>query len=204
MTPEELWQEAVRGDQPSWDSLFKMFGPRIFQFFLKNTGDYELAGDSTQEVFIKLFQHREKFTHGSLTTWIFRVARNLLIDLWRRKGKREIPTDQLPEPIDQEQGVEEQVLAGLERMRLVSLLDEGLDALSDQDRILLCLVYLGGLSFSELASVMEIPLGTAKTQVRQARLRLARILVETLEFSKNTGGTRHELQGSSGAPADNT
>lgn len=181
MTPEELWQEAIRGHQPSWNRLFELFGSRIYQFFLKNTGDAEMSSDSTQEVFIKLYKHREKFAYGQLKTWIFRIARNLLVDLWRRKGRQEIPTDQLPEPVNTEPGLEERVLANIDRLRMLSLLDETLAMVPEQDRILLCLVYLGGLSFSELAAVMEIPLGTAKTQVRQARIRLGRLLVEHLD-----------------------
>lgn len=186
MTPEELWKEAVRGYAPAWESLYRMFGPRLYHFFLKNMGDIELAGDKTQEVFERLFAHKGDFVGGNLKTWIFRIARNLLIDWYRRRGRREVLSEDPPEVPDPGQPLEDSVLNRLEREDLMRLVDQALDELSEDDRLVLGLVYLGGLSLPELAEVMEIPLGTAKTRTRQARLRLDRWLGQHLPASKET------------------
>ncbi|MFZ2960209.1 MAG: RNA polymerase sigma factor [Candidatus Ozemobacteraceae bacterium] len=176
MTPEELWKEAVRGNAPAWESLYRLFGSKLYHFFLKNTGDIEISMDKTQEVFERLFRHREAFSTGSLKTWIYRIAKNLLIDWWRRKGHREVLSEDPPEVVDPGVRVEDSVVDRLDKEELLRLVDAALDEMKEDDRLLLGLVYLGGLSFPELAEVMEIPIGTAKTRTRQARLRLDQLL----------------------------
>ena len=172
MTPEELWKNAVGGHQRSWNELFGIFGSRLYQFFYKNTLNSELSMDKVQEVFIRLFRHRDAFHTGQLKTWIYRIARNLLIDEWRKKPRSEYPTDSVPDVPDASVSVEETAVKNLEHQQIVELIDEALPQMNENDRVLIGLVYLGGLSMSELASIMEIPLGTAKTRIRQARLRL--------------------------------
>jgi RNA polymerase sigma-70 factor, ECF subfamily len=184
MTPEELWLEAVRGHQPSWNRLFELFGGRLHQFFLKNCGRPETAADLTQETFVRLYRHREKFQTGQLKTWIFRIARNLLIDEWRRHARSEVPTDTIPDRVDPATPIEEGLIESLEHSRVLEVLDLVLTELPEYERIIIGLIYLGGLSIPDLSSIMEIPLGTAKTQVRQARMRLERKLVERLQLNR--------------------
>ena len=90
MKPEELWQKALTGDQQACQQLYELFAGRVYQFFLRNTRNADLAADKTQEVFLRIFRNRENFRYGSLKTWIFRIARNLLIDEWRRAGQRDL------------------------------------------------------------------------------------------------------------------
>lgn len=184
MTPEELWQKALTGDQLSWQKLYELFGGRVYQFFLRNTRNPELASDKLQEVFLRIFKSREAFKYGSLKTWIFRIAKNLLIDEWRKSSKREILCDTIPEIIDAGVQVEEEVIKAIEHSQMVVWIDESLDYLHEEDRMAICLVYLGGMSIPELAEVMEIPLGTAKTRVRHARLKLDAMLSEKLQIKR--------------------
>lgn len=184
MTPEELWQQALTGDQLSWQRLYEMFGGRVYQFFLRNTRNAELAADKVQEVFLRIFKSREAFKYGSLKTWIFRIARNLLIDEWRRAGQREIPSEILPDVVDAGVQVEETVIDAIEHQQMVGYIDECLDGLIEADRMAVCLVYIAGLSIPEFAEVMEVPLGTAKTRVRHARLKLDSLLSDKLQMKK--------------------
>lgn len=184
MTPEELWKDAIHGSQKAWNELYSLLGTKLYQFFLKNLGNPDLAMDMAQEVFEKLFRHRESFIDGSLKTWMFRIARNLLIDHWRKKGKKmELFGEEAPEIHDQSVNVEEGVISKLHREAMVKLIDETLPHMREEERLIIGLVYLGGLSIPELGQVMEIPLGTAKTRVRQARLKLDRMLMEKLPKS---------------------
>ncbi|HAE37407.1 MAG TPA: hypothetical protein DCG57_02075 [Candidatus Riflebacteria bacterium] len=184
MTPEELWKLAIRGDQPSWQKLYELFGGPVYQFFLRNTRNVEMAADKTQEVFLRIFRSREAFGGGSLKSWIFRIARNLLIDEWRRAGHREVLSDNLPEIADTATGVEEEVINAIEHAQMKEMIDECLELLDEDSRMTVCLVYLAGLSIPELASVMEMPLGTAKTRVRQARLKLDAMLCEKMQIKR--------------------
>jgi RNA polymerase sigma-70 factor (ECF subfamily) len=182
--PEKIWQMAVAGDQSAWQELYQIFGGKVYQFFLRNTRNPELSMDKVQEVFLKIFRNKEAFKYGSLQTWIFRIARNALIDEWRRAGNREVLSETMPELIEAETRVEEEAIANLEHERMTIMIDACLDQLNEQDRMVICLVYLGGLSIPELAEVMELPLGTAKTRIRQARLRLDAMLTEKLQVKK--------------------
>ncbi len=182
--PEKIWQLAKAGNQSAWQQLYQIFGGKVFQFFLRNTRNHELAMDKVQEVFLKIYRNRESFSYGSLKTWIFRIAKNTLIDEWRRSGNREILTDVIPDVVEADTRVEEEVIAGIEQRQMAVLIDQCLDQLEEQDRMIVCLVYLSGLSIPELAKVMETPLGTAKTRVRSARLKLDSMLNEKLELKK--------------------
>lgn len=184
MTPEELWQRALTGDQVSWQRLYELFGSRVYQFFLRNTRNPELANDKLQEVFLRIFKSREAFKYGSLKTWIFRIARNLLIDEWRKAGQKEVLCDILPDVIDAGVQVEDEVINSIEHGQMTRLIDECLDCLAPEDRMAVCLIYLGGMSIPELAEVMEIPLGTAKTRVRHARLKLDSLLSEKMQIKR--------------------
>lgn len=179
---EIIWKKAVGGDQKAWQQLYQIFSAAVYQFFLKNTQNPELSMDKVQEVFIKVYRNRESFTYGSLKTWIFRIAKNLLIDEWRKKGKAELASEHVADVVVADDNVEEQVLKVLEHQNMKELIDRGLEKLKDSERMVVCLVYLADLSISELAQIMEIPLGTAKTRVRQARLKLDKIIREQLEI----------------------
>ncbi|MGM0600300.1 MAG: RNA polymerase sigma factor [Candidatus Rifleibacteriota bacterium] len=179
---EIIWKKAVRGDQQAWQQLYQMFSAAVYQFFLKNTQNPELSMDKVQEVFIKVYRKRESFTYGSLKTWIFRIAKNLLIDEWRKKGKAELASEHVADVVVADDNVEEHVLKELEHQSMKLLIDQGLEKLKSPERMVVCLVYLAGLSIFELSQVMEIPLGTAKTRVRQARLKLDKIIREQLEL----------------------
>ncbi len=178
MTPEEIWKEAVHGSQKAWNQLYALFGGKMYQFFFKNTGNPQLAMDKTQEVFERLFRHKEAFQGGTLSTWMFRIAKNMLIDEWRKRPKAEILTENPPETPDSQVSVEDGVVRKLEHEAAVKLIDEALPLLGDEERMIIGLTYLGGLSFPELAQVLELPLGTVKTKVRQARLKLDRLIGE--------------------------
>jgi RNA polymerase sigma-70 factor (ECF subfamily) len=184
ITPEELWKIAIRGDQPAWQKLYGLFGGSVYQFFLRNTRSPELAADKTQEVFLRIFKNRDSFSGGSLKSWIFRIARNLLIDEWRKKGHREVLSEHLPEIADEKVRLEEEVIAAIEHEQMKKMIDECLDSLDLETRMTICLVYLAGLSIPELAEIMEMPLGTAKTRVRQARLKLDAMLCEKMQMKK--------------------
>ncbi len=182
--PEKIWQMAVAGDQSAWQRLYQIFGGKVYQFFLRNTRNPELSMDKVQEVFLKIFRNQESFKYGSLQTWIFRIARNALIDEWRRAGNREVLSETMPELIEADTRVEEEVIASIEHEQLTAMIDSCLDEMNEQERMMICLVYLGGLSIPELAEVMELPLGTAKTRLRQARLRLDAMLTEKMQVKK--------------------
>lgn len=181
-TPEELWKNAINGCQKSWNELYKLFGARLYNFFLKNTQNKEFAADKVQEVFLKVYRHKENFQYGTLKTWIFRIAKNLLIDEWRKSKNKEIVSEMAFDIKDEAIGVENEVISTISQEMLRQVINEGMLVLSQEDRLTIGLIYLAGLPVPDFAKIMEIPLGTAKTRVRAARIRLDKILKEKLKL----------------------
>lgn len=182
--PENIFKLAAQGDQSAWTEIFKIFSGPIYQFFLKNTSSVEVANDKVQEVFIKIYRNKNKFTYGSLKAWIFKICRNTLIDTYRRRNPKEILSDIIPETAPEELNLEEEVINSIEHQQMVVFIDSCLEQMHNNDRMLISLVYLAGLSVPEMAEVMEIPLGTAKTRVRKARLLLNKMLSEKMQIRK--------------------
>lgn len=184
ITPEELFKQAAGGDQAAWRSVYEMFCAPVYQFFLKNTSNRELADDKVQEVFIKIYRSRKSFSYGSLKAWIFRICRNTLIDTYRQKNTKEVLSETLPDITSSETRVEDEVISAIENSQMAQMIDECLDRMNLDERMIICLVYIANLSISQLAELMELPLGTAKTKVRKARLILDAMLKESLQTKK--------------------
>lgn len=182
--PENIFKQAAQGDQSAWRKIFEIFSGPVYQFFLKNTSSVEVANDKVQEVFIKIYRNKEKFTYGSLKAWIFKICRNTLIDTYRRRNPQEVLSDIIPETAPEEQNLEEEVISNIEHRQMVGFIDSCLDQMPHDDRMVISLVYLAGLSVPEMAEVMEIPLGTAKTRVRKSRLLLNKMLNEKMQIRK--------------------
>ena len=181
-TPEELWKEAVNGNQESWSKLYELFGARLYNFFLKNTQNSEFAADKVQEVFLKIYRHKENFQYGTLKTWIFRIAKNILIDEWRKSKNKEILSEMTFDVKDEVTSVEGEVLNSIDQSCLKEIVDEGMHLLPQEERLTIGLIYLAGLPVPEFAKIMGIPLGTAKTRIRAARIKLDRILNEKMKL----------------------
>lgn len=181
-TPEKLWKEAINGNQKSWSKLYELFGAKLYNFFLKNTQNKEFAADKVQEVFLKIYRHKENFQYGTLKTWIFRIAKNLLIDEWRKSKNKEILSEIAFDVKDEVTSVEGRVLNDLDQSFFKQIIDEGMHLLPKEERLTIGLIYLAGLPVPEYAQIMEIPLGTAKTRVRAARIKLDRILNEKMKL----------------------
>ncbi|MBF0546310.1 MAG: RNA polymerase sigma factor [Candidatus Riflebacteria bacterium] len=184
MNPEGIWKEALRGSEVAWKELYQLFGPRLYNFFLKNIGDIEVAMDKTQEVFEKLYRKKTSFIEGNLKSWIFRIAKNLLIDWWRGRKNFQVAVEEPFDIPDGQPAIDSQVIDKLDREELLRYLDEALEKLGMEERIIVGLVYLGGITISELSQIMELPLGTAKTKVRQARLKLDRFIASRCVISE--------------------
>ncbi len=169
----ERWQQ---GDQEGWNMIVQTHGKQIYNLALHFIGNRDEAADITQEIFLKLYQNREKFhPDRNLTSWILTLSRNHCIDYWRRNRKHQ-STDEVNEQIsDHGPTPEENEVrrSDIERLR------NGLLRLDPEQRILLTLRDIQDLTYDEIALRLDIPLGTVKSRINRARARLARILLDT-------------------------
>jgi RNA polymerase sigma-70 factor (ECF subfamily) len=134
----------------------------------------------TQEVFIKIFQTLNRFdaAQGAFPTWLARVARNHLVDHYRRTKKERV-TSSLE---DEAGGLEEkpsptvEPTAKVESRERKELLQQALERLSPDMREAVVLRDLQDLDYGEIAQILGVPQGTVKSRINRGRLELARVI----------------------------
>ena len=148
---------------------------RVYGVCLQVLGDPADAEDAAQETFLKVARHAEGFrADAAVSTWIYRIARNACTDLIRRQARR-------PQtPVADVTVVAEDATApdaiGATETGLV--LRQALGQLDELSRQLLLLVAVEGLSYAEAAAATDLAVGTVKSRVSRARVRLGELLVE--------------------------
>ena len=170
------------GDGAAAERLYDLYSSRIYGLGLVMLGNEAAAEDLVQDTMVKVWRNAERYdpARGSLDTWILLMARNLAIDALRR---RVLDARMLEKTRPRD---ESDLAAGpdsiAETTDLVERARRAMTGLSDGQRAALELAYFGGKTSSEVAELEGIPLGTAKTRIRTALLKLR----ESLE-------TKHEL-----------
>ena len=157
---------------PAWFAdLYEQQLPGVYRYFLVRTGSTEDAADLAQQTFAQAFGAHHRFQqHGvPISAWIFRIARNLLIDRQRRQ-KQTIAWERVPEaawPVADDD-TEASVLRR-ESLRQLARLLEGLDP---QKRDLLAMRFAGGLTVRDIASVLNRKEATVRSELRRVLLAL--------------------------------
>ena len=160
------------GDRSAGERLYDRYASRIYGLGLVMLGNEAAAEDLVQDAFVKLLRSAERFdpARGSLDTWVLLVARSLALDALRRRvlEARMLEASRPRDDQDQEPGPDE--VAGTRD--LVERARAAMGGLSDGQRAALELAYFGGKTSAEVAELEGIPLGTAKTRIRSALLKL--------------------------------
>lgn len=164
-TDGELMIRVQGGDLAALGPLFERHHLRLFNYFLRLTGDRQGAEDLVQEVFVRMLKYRGSYRErGEFVAWMFTLARNTSAD-WLGKRSREAPAPEEPperpsdEPLAQER---------LEREESLERLRECLLALPVDKRELLLLARSGRLSYEEIAGVLGVSVGAVKVRVHRA------------------------------------
>jgi RNA polymerase sigma-70 factor (ECF subfamily) len=183
----KLVRQCMAGDSQAWQQLVVSQHRRIYAICYRFTGSGNDAEDLTQEVFLKLYKNLASFDvqKGSFQTWITTLARNLLVDHFRRTrlerssesldatfdGEDDGPTmaDKLADP----RPSQENHVAGLE---LKVRVQNALKQLSPELREAVILRDLEDMDYKEISQVLRIPEGTVKSRISRGRGELARLL----------------------------
>jgi RNA polymerase sigma factor (sigma-70 family) len=176
----ELIKRCLGGENAAWEALLRTHTSKVYNLCYRFTGNTSQAEDLTQEVFIKIYQTLKSFdpSQGSFTTWLNRIARNHLVDHYRRT-KRDRITDSIE---DKGEKVEEKPAAGFDPQSAVEsrerreLLQAALAMLSPEMREAVILRDLQELDYQEIAQVLGTPEGTVKSRINRGRLELARVI----------------------------
>jgi RNA polymerase sigma-70 factor, ECF subfamily len=175
-TDGELIRRTADGDRNAFEILYRRYSRPVFGLALRRLGDRGRAEDAVQETFASVWRAARSYRpeRGPGAPWLYAVARNAIID---RSRVRNEPPAEAPDEPSGEAGPPEQAEAGWTAWRVHRALEE----LSENERIVLELAYWSGLSQSEIAEYLGIPLGTVKTRTRAALARLADLLEKELE-----------------------
>ena len=173
-TDQKLVQRAQRGDLRAFDLLVLKYQGRISALvsrYLSDSGDVE---DVTQEAFIKAYRALERFRGDSaFYTWLYRIAANAAKNHLVAKGRRPRSDASIEDAeafdefgLNSDSGSPEAIAMGDE---LVGVVDAAVQALPEELRAALTLRELEGLSYDDIAEVLECPVGTVRSRIFRAR-----------------------------------
>ena len=169
----ELLVRIAGGDREAFDVLYRRFVRPVFSLALRRLGDRGRAEDATQETFTSVWRSAGSYKpeRGPGAPWLYAVARNAIVDRTRARSE---PPAEAPDAPSTDPGPPEEA----ERSWLAWRVHRAMQELPEHERPLLELAYWSGLSQSEIADFLNIPLGTVKTRTRSALGRLADALEE--------------------------
>ena len=189
MDDTALIQSAQHGDLNAFNALVLTHQDMLFNTALRILGDSESAADATQEAFLSAFKGINSYRGGSFKAWLLRTVTNACYDELRRRKRR--PTTSLePETADGDEMDSPRWLADptlspeqkMEAGELEHAIQHCLNALPADFRSVVVLADIEGLDYSEVASATRVPLGTIKSRLARARLRLRECLQDFWEL----------------------
>jgi RNA polymerase sigma-70 factor, ECF subfamily len=171
LTDGQLIQRVGGGDAGAFELLYRRYARPVFGLALRRLGDRMRAEDAVQETFAAIWRSARTYRpeRGPGAPWLYAVARNAIVD--RARGRLEAVSE-APETASLELGPHERAEATYVSWRVHRALED----LPSNERDVVELAYYGGLSQSEVADFLGIPLGTVKTRTRAALGRLAGLL----------------------------
>jgi RNA polymerase sigma-70 factor, ECF subfamily len=176
----ELVRRCRAGDGVAWEQIVQTYSRRIYNLAYRFTSRADAAEDLTQEVFIRVYRSLDQYNpkQGDLQNWLMRLARNLVIDDYRKRQRA--PQDDAPEDLEQHQyhlrAAGGTVQREMERQELGAQVQAGIDKLSPDLRTCVILRDIEELSYQEIVNLLKIPEGTVKSRINRGRIELAKIL----------------------------
>ena len=171
----DLIQRAADGDRSAFEELYQRYARPVFGLALRRLGDRGRAEDAVQETFASIWRSAASYKpeRGPGAPWLYAVARNAIVD--RARSRTELPAE-IPDEAAPEAGPGDRAEQNWVAWRVHRALEE----LPEKEREVIALAYWSGLSQSEVAEFLAIPLGTVKTRTRSALMKLADVLEEEL------------------------
>ena len=183
-----LMQQFMAGDRDAFSLLVNRYKRDIFNFILSKVKDRELASDLAQDVFVKLFNAADRYSSfGKFRAWLFRIASNVCIDDFRKKQKASIlsldekmisDTDEATTLIELLEDKSANPVKETEYSELQTILKLALDALPEKQQFALVLCQYHGMSYGEIAEIQKCPLGTVKSRIHNALMKMKDVLKE--------------------------
>lgn len=160
---------------PSWESIVRDNSVRVYRLAYRLTGNQHDAEDLTQDVFIRVFRSLNTYQPGTFEGWLHRITTNLFLDHVRRKKRIRIDTmgDNEHLVMAPAEGRPEREY---EHRNLDHDIQQALDQLNPENRAVVVLCDIEGLSYEEIAHTLDVKLGTVRSRIHRARAQLRKLL----------------------------
>ena len=171
MDEAELISASKEGDLDSFNELVRLYQKMAYNMAYRMLGDSQAAEDATQEAFFSAWKNISRFRGGSFKSWVMQITANACRDELRRLKRRPVvPLESLPydPPALSTESPEDYAL----RQETGEHVQRGLTTLSHEQRMAVILCDIQGLSYEEVAEVMECSLGTVKSRINRGRAHL--------------------------------
>lgn len=193
---EKIVRQLQSGDFSNYDKIVNSYKNRIFGMAYKFTNDYDETQDLAQEVFLKVYRQVKNFRGDSkLSTWIYRISVNTCLDWKKRKNRlksinfssmvNEENKDQTIDIKDESMLPDEVILKGEDQKQVHKLIYE----LSDKYKTVLIMYHFNEMSYSDIASALNIPQRTVETRLYRAR----RMLKDKISKLTSEAGDINEM-----------
>lgn len=179
--------QAQQGNLSAFNQLVMAYQGTAYNVAYRVTGNGESAADACQDAFLKAYKSIDQYKGGSFKSWLLRIVTNTCYDQLRYKSRRpassledlsEHPDDHSASLTSPDERPEEHVLRG----ELNALLQQGINQLPEDQRVVLVLSDVQGLAYQEISEIINQPLGTVKSRLSRARRRLRIILRQQQEL----------------------
>lgn len=178
---KHILTRARRGDVDAFEELVRLYEKRVYAVALRSSGCPEDAADIVQEVFLRAWRSIESFRGDSgFSTWLFRITMNLCVDHARHKHAQPqtqpivVGEEETERPIRDTAPTPEEHLDNRELGRELAA---ALEEISEEHRRIVLLRDVSGLSYTEIAEILEISEGTVKSRLSRARIALRKVLL---------------------------
>jgi RNA polymerase sigma-70 factor, ECF subfamily len=169
---DSLMHRIAGGDSAALSSLYDSTSPSVYGLVRRMLGDDGAAEEATLDTYLQVWRRAKQFdpARGAASSWILAIARHLAIDRLRSGGarRREEPLDAAFELAASGDGPPDATARGEQRRRVLAALER----LSPEQREAIAVAFFSGLSHSEVAERLRVPLGTVKTRIRTGMMKL--------------------------------
>lgn len=178
--------QALAGDTQAFNALVLKYQTMAYSVAYRMLRDEDAAADVVQDSFIKAFRALAGFQGGNFRSWLMRIVANTCYDVLRARQRHATDSlddlagdqDHSPYLVDRAESPESYA----ERMELNQLIEAGMQTLPAEQRLVLVLCDIHGYAYEEIAEIANLPMGTVKSRISRARLRLRDYLLNKSEL----------------------
>jgi len=188
MNESELILAARKGDVDAFKQLVLRYQDRIYNLAVRILGDEDDAGDIMQNTFLTAYLNLPRFRNGSFLSWLFRIATNSCYDIFRQHKRHPVMSmedkdlgEEKLVPLDNISSSNMIPEVEYERHEFEEVVQHALNQLDIDQRVVVILVDQQEFDYQEAAQILRIPVGTVKSRLARARLRLRQLLNSTLD-----------------------